>query len=192
VETGTAWAVTAAEEPAVLFLPANTVRHLWYFCWYRRKSATEIISISTGYGLKRLSARGTSRASAFIRQRSFSSITTGISRILPSISRAPKLAQRDPSADQLRHREAKPLRSGAGTEADPDYGTGGSYRRHGDVNIRSSYDQFTVNPCEIDTAVRNYREVGALIADKRIRPDALEMLRKRCGRGNFLVTPRRA
>ena len=28
VETGTAWAVTAAVEPAVLFLPANTPRHL--------------------------------------------------------------------------------------------------------------------------------------------------------------------
>src|SRR5277367_3058529 len=28
VETGTTWAVTAAEEPAVLFLPANTARYL--------------------------------------------------------------------------------------------------------------------------------------------------------------------
>jgi len=28
VETGTSWAVPAAEEPAVLFLPANTARHL--------------------------------------------------------------------------------------------------------------------------------------------------------------------
>jgi hypothetical protein len=53
----------------------------WYLCWYRQQSTTKVVSDSNGYGSRQLSARGTNRASALIRQRSFSSITTAISRI---------------------------------------------------------------------------------------------------------------
>ena len=52
-------------EPPALFFAANTESACWYFCWYRQQSTIKTISTSNSYGIKRLSARGTTPFQAF-------------------------------------------------------------------------------------------------------------------------------
>jgi hypothetical protein len=93
VETGTAWCLPCCRGACCLFLPAKYgTSACWYFCWYRQQSMAKACVNSDIYGIKRLSARGTSRAFALIRQRSFSSITTAISCIFSCAAVRPLFA----------------------------------------------------------------------------------------------------
>jgi hypothetical protein len=60
VKTGTAWAVPAAEEPAIFIFRANSARHLvGISAGIGSNRQQKIILTSNGYGIRRLSARGT-------------------------------------------------------------------------------------------------------------------------------------
>jgi len=49
VETGTAWGVPAAGEPAYfIFASQYRASACWYFCWYRQQSTMKIASNSNG------------------------------------------------------------------------------------------------------------------------------------------------
>jgi hypothetical protein len=78
-------------KPAGLFLSANHASSCWYLCWYRQQYKKKFAFNSIGYGTRRLSARGTILPSALIRQRSFSSIATGTSRIFGFAAVRPNL-----------------------------------------------------------------------------------------------------